>query len=171
MHFVDSDFKLHKNILSFVDVPPPLEYSGILKQRLRENLNLQKELVLGGTLFNVRCCAHILNFLIQDSLAEIYSIIHNVRGSVKHVNASPGKQFSISKKHLIQDVFTRWNATYAMLSNSLEFKEVFKKVEDVCSFLALFEETTKIICGSKYPTSNLFLSEMFGIKEALDAVV
>ncbi|KAL7603379.1 hypothetical protein Lser_V15G14672 [Lactuca serriola] len=224
----DSYFKLHKNILSFVDVPPP--YSGVciydslfkclkewnietkvatltvdnartndvVAKKLRENLNLQEKLVLSGTLFHVRCCAHILNLLVQDGLAEIEPIIHNVRESVKHVNASPGrlhifselaKQLSMSKKHLIQDVSTRWNATYAMLSNALEFKEVlvnyadqestyknlpsdedWKKVEDVCSFLALFEETTKIILGSEYPTSNLFLSELFGIKEALDAV-
>ncbi|KAI3675473.1 hypothetical protein L1987_85063 [Smallanthus sonchifolius] len=93
------------------------------------------------------------------------------------------------KKHLILDVSTRWNATYAMLSTALEFKEVFvnyadrettyntlpseddwKKVEDVCSFLALFNEATKIISGSEYPTSNLFLSELYGIKEALDEV-
>ncbi|KAL4364154.1 hypothetical protein GQ457_04G009370 [Hibiscus cannabinus] len=228
-HFVDSDFKLHKYILSFVDVPPP--YSGVciydslfkclkewnietkvatltvdnaktndvVAKKLMENLNLQNKLVVGGKLFHVRCCAHILNLLVQDGLGEIEDIIHNVRESVKHVNASPGrlhifselaKQLSMPKKHLILDVTTRWNATYAMLSTALEFKEVFvnyadrestyttlpseedwKKVEDVCSFLALFNEATKIISGSEYPTSNLFLSELFGIKEALDAVV
>ncbi|XP_039035898.1 zinc finger BED domain-containing protein RICESLEEPER 2-like [Hibiscus syriacus] len=228
-HFVDSDFKLHKRILSFVDVPPP--YSGVciydslfkclkewnietkvvtltvdnaktndvVARKLMENLNLQKKLDVGGKLFHVRCCAHILNLLVQDGLGEIEDIIHNVRESVKHVNASPGrlhifselaKQLSMPKKHLILDVSTRWNATYAMLSTALEFKEVFvnyadrestyttllseedwKKVEEVCSFLALFNEATKIISGSEYPTSNLFLSELFGIKEALDAVV
>ncbi|KAK8998789.1 hypothetical protein V6N11_069975 [Hibiscus sabdariffa] len=228
-HFVDSDFKLHKYILSFVVVPPP--YSGVciydslfkclkewnietkvatltvdnaktndvVAKKLMENLNLQNKLVVGGKLFHVRCCAHILNLLVQDGLGEIEDIIHNVRESVKHVNASPGrlhifselaKQLSMSKKHLILDVTTRWNATYAMLSTALDFKEVFvnyadrestyttlpseedwKKVEDVCSFLALFNKATKIISGSEYPTSNLFLSELFGIKEALDAVV
>ncbi|KAI3732098.1 hypothetical protein L1987_63295 [Smallanthus sonchifolius] len=33
-----------------------------------------------------------------------------------------------------------------------------------------FCEATKIISGSEYPTSNLFLSELYGIKEALDEV-
>ncbi|KAD4180001.1 hypothetical protein E3N88_28592 [Mikania micrantha] len=227
-HFVDSDFKLHKCILNFVDIPPP--YSGVriydclfkcLKEwkietkvstltvdnartndvvalKLKENLNLQKNLAINGSLFHVRCCAHILNLLVQDGLLQIKDIIHNVRESVKHVTASPGrlhlfgelsKQLQKSKKHLILDVSTRWNATYAMLSSALEFKEVFenyadressyntlpsaddwKKVEDVCSFLALFNEATKIISGSEYPTSNLFLSELYGIKEALDEV-
>ncbi|KAK1419574.1 hypothetical protein QVD17_28771 [Tagetes erecta] len=91
----------------------------------------------------------------------------------------------MSKKHLILDVSTRWNATYAMLSSALEFKEVFvnyadressyntlpsseewKKVEDVCSF----NEATNVISGSEYPTSNLFLIELYVIKEALDQV-
>ncbi|KAE8709720.1 hypothetical protein F3Y22_tig00110328pilonHSYRG00209 [Hibiscus syriacus] len=200
---LDSVKRLHKRILSFVDVPPP--YSGVciydslfkclkewnietmvvtltvdnaktndvVARKLMEILNLQKKLDVGGKLFHVRCCAHILNLLVQDGLGEIEDIIHNVRESVKHVNASPGrlhifselaKQLSMPKKHLILDVSTRWNATYAMLSTSLEFKEVFvnyvdrestytsllseedgKKVEEVCSFLALFNEATKII--------------------------
>ncbi|XP_024972718.1 zinc finger BED domain-containing protein RICESLEEPER 2-like [Cynara cardunculus var. scolymus] len=94
---------------------------------------------------------------------------------------------TLSKKHLILDVSTRWNATYAMLSTTLEFKEVFvnyddrkstyktmptseawDKVEVICSFFGLFNEVTKIISGSEYPASNLFLSELYGIKEVLD---
>ncbi|XP_039047669.1 zinc finger BED domain-containing protein RICESLEEPER 2-like [Hibiscus syriacus] len=151
----------------------------VVARKLMENLNLQKKL--------------------DDGLGEIEDIIHNVRDSVNHVNASPGrlyifselaKQLSMPKKHLVLDVSAMWNATYAMLSTTLEFKEVFvnyvdrestyttllseedlKKVEEVCSFLTLFNEATKIILGSEYPTSNIFLSELFGIKEALDAVV
>ncbi|XP_022006810.2 zinc finger BED domain-containing protein RICESLEEPER 2-like [Helianthus annuus] len=80
-------------------------------------------------------------------------------------------------------------SVYSYQGKSLEFKKVFvnyadressyntlpseddwKKVEDVCTFLALFNEATRIISGSEYPTSNLFLSELYGIKEALDEV-
>ncbi|XP_024981677.1 zinc finger BED domain-containing protein RICESLEEPER 2-like [Cynara cardunculus var. scolymus] len=223
---IDSDFNLNKCILSFVDVPPPYSglciYDSLFKclkewnietkfatltidnattndvvaTKLMEIMNFQKKLVIGGKLFHVRCCAHILNLLVQDGLSEIKDIIHNVRESVKHVNAFPGrlhifselsKQMTLSKKHLILNVSTRWNATYAMLSTALEFKEVFvnyadrestyktlptseewDKVEVICSFLGLFNEVTKIISGSEYPTSNLFLSELYRIKEALD---
>ncbi|KAI3692332.1 hypothetical protein L6452_32146 [Arctium lappa] len=34
-----------------------------------------------------------------------------------------------------------------------------------------FRLVTKIISGSEYPTSNLFLSELYGIKEALDELI
>ncbi|XP_022031144.1 zinc finger BED domain-containing protein RICESLEEPER 2-like [Helianthus annuus] len=227
-HFVDSDFQLHKYILNFVDVPPPytgvhiydclfkclkewniekkvasltvdnVRTNDVVAKKFMENLNIQNKLAIDGQLFHVRCCAHILNLLVQDDLLEIKDIIHNVRESVKHVSASPGrlhqfselsKQLLMPKKHLILDVSTRWNATYAMLSTTLEFKNVFvnyadreptyntlpsdddwKKVEDVCSFLALFNAATELISGSEYPTSNLFLSELFGIKEAPDVV-
>ncbi|XP_039066901.1 zinc finger BED domain-containing protein RICESLEEPER 2-like [Hibiscus syriacus] len=189
-HFVDSDFKLHKRILSFVDLSPP--YSGaciydslfkclkewnietkvvtltvdnaktndVVARKLMENLNLQKKLDVGGKLFHVRCCAHILNLLVHDGLGEIEDIIHNVRESVKHVNASPE----------FKEVFVNYvdrESTYTTLLS----EEDWKKVEEVCSVLALFNEATKIISGSEYPTSNLFLSELFGIKLELDAVV
>ncbi|KAL4296882.1 hypothetical protein GQ457_12G018630 [Hibiscus cannabinus] len=111
----------------------------VVAKILMENLNLQNKLVVGGKLFHVRCCAHILNLLVQDGLGEIEDIILNVRESVKHVNASPGrlhifselaKQLSMPKKHLILDVTTRRNVAYAMLSTALEFKEVFVNYVD-----------------------------------------
>ncbi|OMP08079.1 hypothetical protein COLO4_06793 [Corchorus olitorius] len=41
------------------------------------------------------------------------------------------------------------------------------RVEEVCSFLTLFNEVTNIISGSDYPTSNLFLPELWIIKELI----
>ncbi|KAJ6851369.1 zinc finger BED domain-containing protein RICESLEEPER 2-like [Iris pallida] len=74
-----------------------------------------------------------------------------------------------------------------MLSAALEFKDVFpryqqrdptyiylpsvedwKKVAEVCSFLEEFNQATQIISGSEYPTSNLFLSELYVIKRLLN---
>ena len=78
------------------------------------------------------------------------------------------KQFQLLNKRLILDCCTRWNATYAMLSCALEFKQVFPRyqqrdpnykhlpseddwfgVKEVCSFLGLFNEVTNIISGNK----------------------
>jgi hypothetical protein len=66
-----------------------------------------------------------------------------------------------------------------LLSASLEFREVFPrygdwdqsfswvptvedwvKVENLCHVLEVFNEVTKIISGSNYPTTNLFLHEV-----------
>ncbi|KAK8574980.1 hypothetical protein V6N12_062657 [Hibiscus sabdariffa] len=96
------------------------------------------------------------------------------------------KQLQLPNKKLILDCCSRWNATYAMLSCALEFKDVFPRyaqrdasykhlpsdedwlrVEEVCSFLAFFNEVTNIISGSEYPTSNLLLPELWSIKELL----
>ncbi|MBA0735363.1 hypothetical protein Gogos_019218 [Gossypium gossypioides] len=79
------------------------------------------------------------------------------------------KQLHLQKKRLILDCCTRWNATYAMLSCVLEFKDVFMRyvqqdasykylpsdedwvrVEEVCSFLALFNEVTNIISSKQF---------------------
>ncbi|KAL4348522.1 hypothetical protein GQ457_17G006760 [Hibiscus cannabinus] len=111
----------------------------VVARKLMKNLNLQNKLVGGGKLFHVRCCAHILNFLVHNGLREIEDIIHNVRESVKHVNASPGrlhifselaKQLSMAKKHLILDLPTRWNVSYAMVSIALDFKEMIVNYVD-----------------------------------------
>ncbi|XP_075672206.1 zinc finger BED domain-containing protein RICESLEEPER 2-like [Castanea sativa] len=74
-----------------------------------------------------------------------------------------------------------------MLASTLEFREVFPrykdrdarhnwlpsnedwdKIEHVCNFLSVFEEVTNVISGSKYPTANIFLPEVWKIKEVLN---
>ena len=74
-----------------------------------------------------------------------------------------------------------------MLASALEFRDVFPrygdidprfhyvpseyewmKVEEVCKFLGIFYEITNIISGSDYPTANLFLVELYRIKELLN---
>ncbi|KAK9286347.1 hypothetical protein L1049_014740 [Liquidambar formosana] len=92
-----------------------------------------------------------------------------------------------NSKKLLLDCPTRWNSTYLMLAAALEFKEVFpryqerdsgytylpnsedwEKAEIVCQFLEVFNEVTNIVSGSEYPTSNLFLTEIWRVKEILN---
>ena len=153
-------------------------YNDVAVRMLKDNLSYKNRLSLSGKLLHVRCCAHILNLLVQDGLSEIGEIIKNVRESVKYVIQSESrlnifgdivKQLKLTSKQLILDCCTRWNATYFMLSSALEFKDVFPryaqrdlsymflpseedwmKVAEVYYFLEEFNEVTKIISGITY---------------------
>nr|XP_043633679.1 zinc finger BED domain-containing protein RICESLEEPER 2-like [Erigeron canadensis] len=144
----------------------------------------------------IRCCAHILNLVVKDGLSEIASVIGEVREVVKYINHSEARRQSFSKvadkqnvkdRRLLIDCPTRWNSTYEMLSLALKFKDVipeyaldethfkhvpsyqdWENVEKVCKILKVFKMCTNIISGSHYPTANLYLIEVYKVKETLD---
>ena len=62
---------------------------------LKERLNLQNGLLCDGDFFHVRCCAHILNLIVQEALKVAKEALYKIRESVKYVKASEGrlKQF------------------------------------------------------------------------------
>ncbi|XP_027168887.1 zinc finger BED domain-containing protein RICESLEEPER 2-like [Coffea eugenioides] len=192
-HSIDSDWKL-QNIS--VD---NASNNDVAIRILRDDISRSKKLLCDGKLFHVRCCAHILNLVVQDGISEIVDITKAIRDSVEFVNRSEGRalmfaeiaqQLHIPGKKLLYDCKTRWNATFEMLNCAIKFKDVFprfqdreqsydfcpsaedwKKAEKVCSVLEKFWECTHIISGSDYPTSNLFLQELVKIKKVLDARV
>ncbi|CAH1414841.1 unnamed protein product [Lactuca virosa] len=152
-HFIDHNWRLQKRVLSFVHVLPP-----------RTGLDIA-----------------------NDGLAMIDSVIGEVREGIKYINNSEARlqtfsniahQLQIQDRKLLLDVPTRWNSTYDMLPVALKFKDVFPRfaeyerhfhhlpndeewayVESVC---------TNVISGSDYPTSNLYLIEVFRVKETFD---
>jgi hypothetical protein len=133
--------------------------------------------------------------LVQAGLAEIGNIVDSVREGIKYIMTSEGrlrkfsdiaKRLQLPGKKLILDVPTRWNSTYMMLATAIQFKEVFlryhqsdqvfqwlvspeewEKVENVNQILSIFNDVTNIVSGNEYPTSNLFLPEVWRIKEVL----
>ncbi|XP_019414969.1 PREDICTED: zinc finger BED domain-containing protein RICESLEEPER 2-like [Lupinus angustifolius] len=209
-HFIDACWKLQKRVLSFIKVPAPrhrvdvadaiskcLKSWGIdenvfsisvdnssyndscLKTR-KENLSCDSRLVLDGALFHVRCCAHILNLLVQDGLKEIKDVVYNIQESVKYINHK-------DLRKLVIDCPTRWNSTFDMLSCALKFKTVFasykdkephynygpsnedwEKVEKVCRLFHVFSLATHVISGSEYPIANLYLAEVARVKDITD---
>ncbi|KAL4556692.1 hypothetical protein LXL04_034848 [Taraxacum kok-saghyz] len=224
-HFVDSNWNLKKRV-SFVHLLPPhrgLEISDNLYNCLKdwrienkiftisfdnasnndsavkilsETFSMVKKLPCGGKLFHVRCCAHILNLMVQDGLSRINYIIEDIHDTVTLTNQNEGRlklfteivqQLQLPQRKLILKCKTKWNSTYQMLSAPIKFKDVFPiykerepryqccptneewwKVEKVCAILEVFNSATNIISGSEYPTSNLFLNEVFRIKVLLD---
>ncbi|XP_059435493.1 zinc finger BED domain-containing protein RICESLEEPER 2-like [Corylus avellana] len=163
---------------------------------LRDDFELRCSLPIGGLMFHVRCCAHITNLLVQAGLSEIGDIIDSVRQGIKYIVASKrrliafsdiAKRLDLGSNKLILDVPTSWNSTYLMLKTAIRFKEVFPryhrveqaflwvvtpeqwdKVENVNQVLAVFNDVTNVVSGSDYPTSNLFLPEVWRMKEIVD---
>ncbi|XP_025635831.1 zinc finger BED domain-containing protein RICESLEEPER 2-like [Arachis hypogaea] len=228
-HFIDAGWNLQKRILSFVQVPAPrrgidvadaifkclktweienkvfsvsvdnASYNDSCLRALKDTISDNNSLPVGGSLFHVRCCAYILNLLVQDGLGKIKGIIHKVRESVQYVNFNDSrfKTFveiaenkRLKEKKLIIDCPTRWNSTYNMLSVALKFKSVFpvykerephynyepssedwRKVEKICKLLKVFNLATHVISGSEYPTANLYLPEVWRVKQVIDDAI
>ncbi|KAL4581190.1 hypothetical protein LXL04_017400 [Taraxacum kok-saghyz] len=161
-HFIDQNWRLQKRVLSFVHVPPP-----------RTGIDIA-----------------------DDGLAKIEHIIEDVREGIKYINNSEGMRLNFSKaahqmqirdRKLMFDVSTQWNSTYDMLFAALKFRDAFPRyaeyephfrhlptdedwanVESVCEILKVFKVCTNIISGSDYPTANLYLIEVFRVKQTLD---
>ena len=226
-HFLDSEWKLQKRILNFCPLEPPhtelaiadsiseclidwgiedkiftitldnASSNDLAVRVLKENFEGKEKLHFGGKIFHVRCCAHILNLMVQDGLTEVRDVIENIRESVKYLKLSPSRLYKFNEivkslklstsKRLILDVPTRWNSTYAMLECALENKSVFsrykerdynykwlpsdedwKMAAEVSKFLEVINDVTKVFSGQKYPTSNLFLCQIWKVRKMLN---
>ncbi|KAG5520426.1 hypothetical protein RHGRI_033120 [Rhododendron griersonianum] len=140
-------------------------------------------LMLGGDLFHMRCCAHILNLIVKDGLDVIKVGIEKIRDSVAYWTASQKREEKFeetvrqlnvgSTKKLGLDCATRWNSTFLMLQTALLYKDVFNRLSkrdaqynslpserewgfarDVCQKLNFFFKVTELFSGTKYPTTN-----------------
>uniref|UniRef100_A0A803LGY1 BED-type domain-containing protein n=1 Tax=Chenopodium quinoa TaxID=63459 RepID=A0A803LGY1_CHEQI len=166
-HFVDNQWNLQKKILNFRFLPPPhtgvhmsdhvydfLKEWGIQKKIMcitldnassndvfADVIKNELDLVCGGDYFHVRCCAHILNLIVQDGLKEINEAVVKVRETVKYCKGSQARKQRFltcvahveldSSRGLRQDVPTRWNSTYLMLENVLYYKKAFLHFQKV----------------------------------------
>lgn len=214
-HFIDRDWFLRKYILCLSYMPSPhtgialadkmyglLSEWGIIDKLstltldnasandvcvgvLKAKLNSRKALVLNGSLFHIRCCAHILNLIVQEGLKDVDLVVEKIRESVKYVRGSQSrkekflecvKSLSLgSRQGLRQDVPTRWNSTFLMLKSAIYYKTAFEhlgmsdsnytncpsmiewdKADRLCKFLGTFYDLTCLFSGTKYPTANLF---------------
>ncbi|KAK0583489.1 hypothetical protein LWI29_037478 [Acer saccharum] len=96
--------------------------------------------ILDGKYLHLRCCAHIVNLIVNDGLGELNDSIVAIRNAVKFVKSSPSRFESFKRsverekiQHkglVVLDLPTRWNSTYLMLASSLKFVKAFDRLDD-----------------------------------------
>ncbi|KAL0292865.1 UNVERIFIED_CONTAM: putative AC9 transposase [Sesamum calycinum] len=93
---------------------------------------------LDGKVLHMRCCAHILNLIVNDGLDIIDNSIERIRDSVIYWTVSPSRVEKFEEtarqvrvnctKKLCLDCKTRWNSTYLMLETAIIYKDVFPRL-------------------------------------------
>ncbi|KAF7839842.1 zinc finger BED domain-containing protein RICESLEEPER 2-like [Senna tora] len=135
----------------------------------------------------------------EEGLKVASDALHKIRESVKYVKASDGRMQKfddcVRESGGVEtglgvrlDVTTRWNSTYLMLESALHYQKAFtrlnlidrnykycpsveewRRATKMREFLEPFFETTNLISGSKYPTSNLYFMQVWKIECMLNA--
>ncbi|KAL2897040.1 putative AC9 transposase [Bienertia sinuspersici] len=105
----------------------------VMVARLKSDLQTFGTLPLGGRFFHVRCCAHILNLIVQSGMKVIDASVLKVRETVNYIADSDNRlvlfeKYVVDSKSnfvgkLLIDCATRWNSTYQMLKRALEAKD------------------------------------------------
>jgi hypothetical protein len=95
------------------------------------------DMLFGGEHLHIRCCAHILNILVQDRMKIAGPTIELIRDLVRHVNSSPSRIQAFNeiaerecfptKAGLVLDIPSRWNSTHGMILEAVEYKIVLKR--------------------------------------------
>ncbi|WVZ63552.1 LOW QUALITY PROTEIN: hypothetical protein U9M48_013176, partial [Paspalum notatum var. saurae] len=221
-HFIDAEFKIKKKIIWFKELEYPHTGYAIEEEIVRcvidweikdkmftltmdnasDNTSAcellttdhKHDLLFEGKHLHIRCCAHILNILVQDGMRIIHTAIDKIHELLKHIDSSPSRLQAFnsiangkglpSKHGIYLDIPTRWNSTYKMLREALVYKAVLnsyalkyyeaapsedecEKAEAICEFLKAFEELTLSVSAHREPTEHKFLPLVLCIQHAL----
>ncbi|TVU49284.1 hypothetical protein EJB05_00590, partial [Eragrostis curvula] len=104
----------------------------LLTWTTQQGYALGSDMFMKAEFLHFRCAAHVLNIMVQQGVKIISRAISRVRDIVKVVTSTPSRLQifnSIAEKcelrtksGMIIDVPHRWNATYDMLHEALEYK-------------------------------------------------
>ncbi|KAE8686656.1 hypothetical protein F3Y22_tig00111053pilonHSYRG00136 [Hibiscus syriacus] len=218
-HFINNGWKLQSRTLRFLYASAP-HTAEVLTEHLKEcihswNIDIRLSsitvdncttndsmidiflqefpygsLMLHERFLHMRCCAHILNLIVQDGLsAMIKNGLDRTRDSVAFWTASDKRNQNFEQvvpectKKVQLDYKTRWNSTYDMLMIALNYKEVYvvlsgreslfknpplnedwEKVEKIYELLEVFNYITLVFSASKYPTANNYFPCICGLR-------
>nr|KAJ0185253.1 hypothetical protein LSAT_V11C900470400 [Lactuca sativa] len=176
-HYVDSKWVLQKRILNFSEFPPPHTGVAIAEKlsRLIKSWGIERKLfsiTLDNASSNDVCVGllknqfRLMNSLVyDDGLKQIDVAVEKVRECVKYVKGSSARKTRFSqccsqnlldtRKALMQDVPTRWNSTYMMLSCALYYRLGFSHLSLSDSIeSALYELYDEYVQASKNATTS-----------------
>jgi hypothetical protein len=126
-------------------------YNDNMSNSLRMRLLAHGRLLCDGAFFQVRCCAHILNLIVQAGLKLIDTDVDKIHQGVQYIHGSSIRRHNFyadaqsifhldTKKKLCLDMPVRWNSTFRMLENALFYKGVLKHYASRdATFLANFD--------------------------------
>jgi hypothetical protein len=169
-HYIDADWKLNKRIVCFKKINPPYDgasiadevhlafrewrvdkkvmcitldnasYNDRMINCLRTHLS-KGALPLQGKFFQIRCCAHILNLIVQAGLTLIDAAVGKLREGIMYLKASGTRLHKFystatsiynleESRRLKPDMPIRWNSTYTMIGCCLYYREVMQWYSD-----------------------------------------
>jgi hypothetical protein len=225
-HFMDDKWNLIAKLLNFCHLDPPhdnfqlsrkvfgyLQEWGIERnvfsitvdnasmnddlQNLKNQLCSLGSLLSNGDYFHLKCCARVLDLMVEESLKVVSDVLDKIRKSLKYVSVSNSrlKQFYKCVEEvgggdgsdvLHLDVFGKWVSTYMMLNSAIKYRSAFERMclkdttyshcpsseewergEEICVFLEIFYGLTTIISQCTYPTSGTHLCHFWGIEVSL----
>jgi hypothetical protein len=144
-----------------------------------------------------KCCARVLDLMVQESLKVVSDLLDKIRNSLKYVRVSNSRLKQLyqcaeevgggdGSNVLHLDVSGKWVSTYMMLKSAIKYRSVFERMclkdasyshcpssdewergEKICAFLKIFRGLTKMISESTYPTSDTYLYEFWKIEFSL----
>ena len=229
-HYIDNDWKMQYRVLNFFELDPPHKgpvigqaaYDCVAAWKiedkiisltldnaanndgairgLRARFAARQGYAFNAKYFHVRCCAHIINLVVNDGTTALASLIENLRCTVKYLKKSPSRMHKfveICRSLALQigegmrlDVSTRWSSTYKMLRTAIAYKEAIQTYADadlnykweptteewdlfvaIEPILASLAKVTTALSASSYPTTNLFYPHIVDVKIALRAAM
>ncbi|KAL6911676.1 hypothetical protein ACP4OV_000481 [Aristida adscensionis] len=226
-HYIDANWTMHCRVINFMELDPPhtgVVISNAISdclaawkiedkiasitfdnasnndtaiKLLSAKFTSRGTLWFNGKFLHNRCCAHILNLIVQDGLQVINELIDKVRATIKYIKKSNSRSYKFNadidslnldrrNKKLVLDVSTRWGSTYKMLESAFHYRaaidvyaagdanykwqpkeEEWELYQKIYKILGVLNKATEEFSGSKYPTSNLFYPHFVNITKAL----
>lgn len=181
-HYLDNEFSLCNNLLAVKEFPEShtssniadelesmlqewnLEIDGLSAFTTDNGVNVANAIDLMGQAW-VPCISHCLNLAVEKacSISDVSKALARCRRLVSHFNHSSKSSYLLKQKQeslshpthiLIQDVATRWNSAYYMVSRVIE------QQQPVCATLLELKKTDLMPSDNEFSSMETYVNIM-----------